>query len=303
MKSNFLVPFSEDTISRAKIAFAEKHGQEKSDHEYWHFLYTNYADEMIPFYVRLPELQDTKSSFFVPTREFPWSNNQIRSLVKHEIKDERDILAKKRDEALAANLGTVPPDHHFDITAIAVDKSDFINLVSQERITQYVPWSEDKILHFMVALLPKDQIPVKSTNTILTKDEALLVRMTLLRLWNDHELLRRYVNNLIPEPFLYQKFVRVASFDMMIAAYSLWNAKQKEFGEDRLRNLWVSFLIIQSYEFAKMCYPATTYKSLLTAWKTELTLLTMDKKYRSKFDIFHTAGGLFVLDDISTGKR
>jgi len=271
-----LAPFKQAILKEAKEEYEKKNGVIKDDYDraYWKFVYENYSQFMLP-----SDVNDDKSARLIPTSEFPWSNRQLRENLPRNLETREDYF-KHRDELKMKEK----PDYDFDLIKYALENASLFHTVQKYAITHYVPWNPRKILHFLVALVP-DQVPIPVTDQKLSEEEALKVRMTLMRVWPEQPLLQKYIRNLVPEPFLKQNFARVAPFETLLTGYSSWNRFQ-EYPEEKLNNIWANSVILRTYDFLKMVDPTTTYLGLFTEWATET---------KQKFKLYNTPSGILYL--------
>ncbi len=255
-----LVPFSDEVLTSAK---AQDH---EHDFKFWRKLYREHHHDIIPFYTRGAPLQDIESSTFLPTREFPWTDQQIREHAPNaKPTDQRQALFHRQSEALQSGLGQVPAPFNFNVTHLAIERPEYFEMVRTHRWTIYVPWEERRILHFLWALLPEselDQLP--RTEHELTSNEALQVRMLLLKYWEDEKLhLKKYVSNLSPKYLLHQQFRRIAPLDLLLIGYSGWSGSSQTLAPDRLTKAWCNYILVRSFDFLKLVFPTLTYHSFL----------------------------------------
>jgi hypothetical protein len=281
-----LFPFSKETFQKAYDIYENDNGAFKDDDVmFWMYLYKKYSDESIPYWKKEAKLKDPNSNI-VPTMECPWSTQQLLDVLEEKDKSRSECLEiYNQNHEFREKIHQLKPFYTFDQTELALSNPEILQMAAYQKYTQYIPWAPEKILHFMVGLFSENNIPVKHRE-YLTEEDEMKIRLSLLKHWNSHKLLRFYVSRLIPESAEKLNYVPVAPLATLLMSYAKWDNEDKELPSHRLHNIWANDLLIRTYAF----YNNTTYFKLLSSWRDN------PKDYA----IYNTPTGVLVLKKSDT---
>ena len=281
-----LVPFSEDTLRRAKSAYEDEHGsiRNRYDLEFWRYLYTHYVAELIPRWKTVDEIFDD-ASYVVPTPEMPWSLRQLQQTVEGDVHRATALDLWNQTGDIRRDLRTQEPEYNLNQTLQAVEDPELMSVVANHKYTTYVPWKAKKILHFLIVFLHYSEIHVSDWQNPTEEDEV-FIRMTLLKHWTSNALLQHYVKNLATVPVRDLEWKEAAPLDVLLMAYTTWHAEPKEISETRIKNIWANDLLLRTYRFKSNSFRSSD---------TYLELLTNLIEHPSDYGIYQTGAGTLLL--------
>lgn len=288
-----LFPFPPAILSEARESYQAKFSTpvaNQYDFNFWRYVYHHYADHIIPFWNRMDGVVYDPSSRVIPTLTFPWSVHQLQEVAGlPDNRAQRSVLIslweKDPEFRRALSESKALPAFRMVQVDMALKDQELLHDVATYQYTECVPWAAEKILHFLLIFLPREDIPVSSLRKLTPEDER-EVRMTLIRHWPHQPLLRAYVSNLIPKKVTQLTWRQVVPFDQLLIAYSAWDKPNKELPQGRLMNLFFNDVLIRSYQFYKNSFPGGL---------TYLEMLQNFYDHTKEYDLKVTGSGILLL--------
>jgi hypothetical protein len=258
-----LVPFSESVITQAQKEYQEDGKIDKKDPAFWHYLFTH--PEKYPRDYSYQHVVADDNSLTVPTPEFPWSVEQL--MPPKESPQVREFYVQKfnTDPKYREKIQQTPPIYNFQQTELALENSEILQMAVHNELTEYIPWSTKKILHFMVILWKPEDIPVRPRK-YLNHEDGMKIRIALLQQWSEDSLLCQYLLKSRREPVSKLQFFHVAPLSTFLTSYVTWDSKiGKELPKERLHNMWANDIILRTYQF----YKNASYFRTLYNWQQQ----------------------------------